>query len=94
VLQFYRDVLHRQRQYPHLPDLAPKMDSMYGKWWEFLQEFVENGGAPFIDAVVLQRIAAHCADVRPQLQVPKNCKPYSRCTRSSLSLLRLTPSVS
>lgn len=94
LLQFYHDVSLRQRQYPQSPDLASKMDNMYRKWWEFLQEFVENGGAPFIDAVVLQRIAAHCANVRPQLQVPMNSKPCSCCTRASISLLRMTPSVS
>lgn len=70
VLQFYHDVMHRRAQYPHmqLADLASKMDNMYHKWWEFLQEFLENGGAPFIDAPVLRGIAAHCAHVRPRLQ--------------------------
>jgi hypothetical protein len=68
--------MHRRAQYPHmqLADLASKMDNMYHKWWEFLQEFLENGGAPFIDAPVLRGIAAHCAHVRPRLQVQTHCR--------------------
>ena len=37
VLQFYRDVLRRQAEYPQTPDLASKMDKVYKTWWEFFQ---------------------------------------------------------
>jgi hypothetical protein len=69
--QFYRDVLHRQAQYPQSRDLASKMDKTYQVWWEYLQAFLETRGAPFIDGPVLWDIATHCAHVRPQLQVRK-----------------------
>jgi hypothetical protein len=70
VPQFYCDVLPRQAQYPQPRDLASKMDKMYTVWWEYLHVFIQGHGPPFIDSVVLRDIAAHCARVRPQLQVP------------------------